>query len=64
MTKYLLGVLIALVIGAACRFFELPVPAPPKLEGAILVLALTCGYLAADVAMNKLANTTTISKPQ
>jgi XapX domain-containing protein len=64
MIKYALGVVIALLIGAACRFFELPVPAPPKLQGAILVLALTCGYVGADFAINKLASSSTSSDIQ
>ena len=40
--------LIALLIGAGCRWFEIPVPSPPKLIGALLVLTMTVGYLATD----------------
>jgi XapX domain-containing protein len=39
---------IALLIGAGCRWFEIPVPSPPKLIGALLVLTMTVGYLATD----------------
>jgi XapX domain-containing protein len=48
MTKSLIGLLLAFAIGVTCRCFEIPVPAPPKLLGALLVLAITAGYLAAD----------------
>jgi XapX domain-containing protein len=39
------GVIVALVIGALVRLMRLPVPAPPTLYGALMVLGLTSGYL-------------------
>ena len=48
MTKSLIGLLLGVAIGASCRFFDVPVPSPPKLMGALLVLSITVGYLAAD----------------
>jgi XapX domain-containing protein len=42
---------IALLIGAGCRWFEIPVPSPPKLIGALLVLTMSVGYLATDRLM-------------
>ncbi|CAN5328960.1 hypothetical protein BH24PSE2_BH24PSE2_01600 [soil metagenome] len=42
------SLLLALVIGAACRRFDIPLPAPPTLAGAVLVVALTSGFVAAD----------------
>jgi XapX domain-containing protein len=48
MTKIVLGLLLGLVIGAACRFFDIPVPSPPKLVGALLVVAMTVGYSVTD----------------
>ena len=42
------GILVALAIGAIVRFLKLPVPSPPTVWGALMVLALTLGYLAAD----------------
>jgi XapX domain-containing protein len=41
------GVLLGLLIGAACRWFGLPSPAPPRLVGALLVLLMTTGFLLA-----------------
>lgn len=39
------GILVALVIGALVRWMKLPVPAPPTIYGALMVLGLTGGYL-------------------
>lgn len=46
--KLLIGLIIAFGVGAACRWFDIPAPAPPALQGALLVVAMTSGYLAAD----------------
>lgn len=40
------GIIVALVIGGLVRLLKLPVPAPPTIYGALMVLGLTCGYLA------------------
>jgi XapX domain-containing protein len=48
MTKSIIGLLLAFALGATCRAFDVPVPSPPKLMGALLVLAITAGYLSAD----------------
>ncbi len=41
-----LGIALGLVIGFVCRYFDLPLPAPPKLVGALLVVAMTLGFMA------------------
>lgn len=46
--KIALGLALALVIGIVCRVAGIPVPAPPAIVGALLVLAMTVGYLLAD----------------
>ncbi len=46
--KVALGLLLALTIGIACRFAGIPLPAPPVLIGALLVLAMTLGYVMTD----------------
>ncbi|HEY4037769.1 MAG TPA: DUF1427 family protein [Burkholderiaceae bacterium] len=43
-----LGLLVGLLIGAGCRFFDIPSPAPPRLIGALLLVAMTLGFVAAD----------------
>lgn len=39
------GIFVALGIGMFVRWLRLPVPAPPTLYGALMVLGLTGGYL-------------------
>lgn len=46
--KYMAGLAVAFAIGAACKFAGIPVPAPPALIGALLVLPLTLGYELGD----------------
>jgi XapX domain-containing protein len=46
--KVVLGLLLGLGIGALCRFLAIPSPAPPVLPGALLVVTMTLGYIAAD----------------
>ena len=43
--KVALGFAIAFLIGVACRLAALPLPAPPALIGALLVVAMTLGFL-------------------
>ena len=53
--KLIIGLVIALVIGAACRYFELPVPAPPTVYGVLLIFAISLGYILADNFLPKTA---------
>jgi XapX domain-containing protein len=46
--KILLGLILATSIGILCRLAGIPVPAPPAVVGALLVLSMTLGYLSAD----------------
>jgi XapX domain-containing protein len=56
--KVTLGLLLALAIGVACRLVAIPLPAPPVLIGALLVLAMTLGYVITDrYATHRSANT-------
>jgi len=45
MTNLIVGIALGLVIGGACRWFDLPLPAPPKLVGALLVVAMSLGFV-------------------
>lgn len=47
MTALLCGVVVGLLIGAVCRWFDLPSPTPPTPVGALLVVAMTLGYVVA-----------------
>lgn len=62
--KNLIAVALALLIGAACRWFEIPVPAPPRLFGALLILAVTLGYVLTDTWITRqTAPSTPVSPP-
>lgn len=57
MVKLFIGLLIGFAVGAVCRWFELPVPAPPSLYGALLVVSVTLGFVLMDAAMAGRGNT-------
>ena len=57
--KVLVGAVVAFVIGAGCRYFDIPVPSPPVLPGALLVVAMTLGYSATDRALSRRSNLAT-----
>ncbi|MCC3306208.1 DUF1427 family protein [Sneathiella sp. HT1-7] len=46
--KAAIGILVALTIGIVCRLAGLPLPAPPVIVGALLVIAMTVGYITVD----------------
>ena len=46
--KVALGLLLAFTIGVICRVVLIPLPAPPVLIGALVVLSMTLGYVATD----------------
>ena len=48
MVKIIAGIVLGFAIGASCRWLDIPVPAPPKLVGALLVVSLTLGYVLTD----------------
>ncbi|SMF03727.1 XapX domain-containing protein [Tistlia consotensis] len=63
MTQALLGLLLGLAIGAACRWLDLPLPAPPRLVGALLVVTMTLGFMAADLALGPPAPAAAVEVP-
>ena len=46
--KTAIGLILGFVIGLGCSLLSIPVPAPPVLVGALLVVAMTAGYIGAD----------------
>ena len=40
--------MLSFVIGAACRYFDIPAASPPVILGALIVLAMTLGYSSMD----------------
>lgn len=54
MIASLIGVVLGVLIGVGCRWFDLPLPAPPRVVGALLVVFMTLGFLSADLALVQL----------
>jgi len=48
MMAAIIGLLLGLIVGAGCRLFDIPSPAPPRLIGACLLLAMTLGFVTAS----------------
>jgi XapX domain-containing protein len=46
--KIAIGLVLGFLIGAGCRWFDVPAPSPPTLLGACLVVSVTVGYVIAD----------------
>lgn len=51
MLSVFVGLVLGFGIGLACRWFDLPLPAPPKLVGALLVVAMTAGFVGTDMLL-------------
>lgn len=47
-TKTWLGLALGFAIGLGCSLLAIPVPAPPVFVGALLVVAMTSGYILTD----------------
>jgi XapX domain-containing protein len=60
--KILIGAVVAFLIGSGCRYFDIPVPSPPVLPGALLVVAMTLGYSATDRALSRKAQPATTKR--
>jgi XapX domain-containing protein len=48
MTRIAIGFVLSFVIGAGCRYFDIPAASPPVIPGALIVLAMTLGYSSMD----------------
>jgi XapX domain-containing protein len=48
MTKIAIGFVLSFLIGAGCRYFDIPAASPPVIPGALIVLAMTLGYTSMD----------------
>lgn len=52
MISALIGLALGFLIGVGCRWFDLPLPAPPRIVGALLVVCMTMGFIGADLALS------------
>jgi XapX domain-containing protein len=49
--KTAIGMALAVGIGGACRYFDIPVPAPPSLLGVVLIGCIATGYILVNGLM-------------
>lgn len=56
MIASVVGLLLGFLIGIGCRWFDLPLPAPPRIVGALLVVFMTLGFLGADLVLVQLGS--------
>jgi len=57
MIRIVIGFVLSFVIGAACRYFDIPAASPPVIPGALIVLAMTLGYSSMDRVVARKSNT-------
>ncbi len=48
MIKIIAGLILGMLIGAACRWFDVPLPGPPRLVGVLIIASITVGYMTTD----------------
>jgi XapX domain-containing protein len=48
MIRIAIGFVLSFIIGAGCRYFDIPAASPPVIPGALIVLAMTLGYSSMD----------------
>jgi len=46
--KIAIGFVLSFLIGAGCRYFDIPAASPPVIPGALIVLEMTLGYTSMD----------------
>jgi XapX domain-containing protein len=51
--RIIIGLILSFVIGAGCRYFDIPAASPPVIPGALIVLAMTLGYSSMDRLVSK-----------
>ncbi len=49
--KIVPGILVGFGLGVFCQRLSIPLPSPSKVVGAIMVLAVTLGFVIADWAL-------------
>ncbi len=59
LAKTVCGVVLGVLVGVGCRFFEIPLPGPPAILGAFLAVAMATGYTATDKILTARARAVT-----
>ena len=53
--KIVIGIVLGICIGIGCRLFDIPLPGPPAVLGAVLAVAMATGYTLTDRVLSKRA---------
>jgi XapX domain-containing protein len=53
MPRILIGFVLSFLIGALCRYFDIPAASPAVIPGALIVLAMTLGYSSMDRVVSR-----------
>jgi XapX domain-containing protein len=61
--KTICGVVVGVLIGIGCRFFEIPLPGPPAILGAFLAVAMATGYTVTDKVLSASARARVMLDP-
>ncbi|WP_414696367.1 DUF1427 family protein [Parasphingorhabdus sp.] len=56
MIAALVGLVLGILIGVGCRWFDLPLPAPPRVVGALLVVFMTLGFIGTDLVLAQMGS--------
>lgn len=63
MIQPIAGLALGVTVGAGCRWFGIPSPAPPHIVGAMILIAMTLGFITAGsntagvIAASRIAGT-------
>lgn len=52
--KIIIGFVVSFFIGFFCNLSGVPLPAPPIIQGSVLVLSMTIGYLVTNEIIKRL----------
>jgi XapX domain-containing protein len=60
--KLVIGFILAICVGVACRFFGIPLPGPPAILGAAMAVAMATGYTATDTWLARRSDSANTAK--
>jgi XapX domain-containing protein len=58
--KLIIGLILAVCVGIACRWFGIPLPGPPAIMGAAMAVAMASGYTATDYWITRKSPTASV----
>jgi XapX domain-containing protein len=62
-TAIVVGIVLGMAIGAGCRLYDIPLPAPVRFIGACVLMMMTLGFVVADHCIPKGETMTRLDPP-